>query len=113
MLVVSTSWLTAPLLTILLARMVISGFIIRRGIFAWPMFSTMSMARIEGIREDGKDFNQWDFEIHADIPNTMAGAILVLDYAASVGTAVEVGSLTIFDHKGQTRYVITENRPWR
>lgn len=100
------NWLCWTLTALILLRALISGLVVRRGMFAWPMFSEMSLASFRLHDEKGNEYNQWDDLIHADVGMTKAGVDLYLEFLRERHGSRLEGTVTVHDRQGVSTFSI-------
>lgn len=95
-------------MALVVLRATISGLVVKAGLFAWPMFSSMSMASFRVWDHNGTELNQWDHLIHADIGMTRAGADLYLEYLRAERAIPVQGAVTMFEDSGITTHEVRD-----
>jgi hypothetical protein len=100
-------WLKIALCAVLCIRMFVSGFVTKLGLFAWPMFSEMSMTSIQIIVGE-KSINPWHHLIDGDIGMTRQGLVSFLEYLTSLGIKAD-GHATIYDSEGIEEVAIADS----
>lgn len=103
-------WASWGFVALVVARATISGLIVREGVFAWPMFSAMSMASFRMRDRNGAPHNQWDDLIHADIGMTRAGVELYLQFLREERVLAVDGTVTMFEDSGISVHDVRDSR---
>ena len=79
--------------------------------FAWPMFSRMTLVSIFASYDNGQAFNQWDYFTQSDYGCTEAGAELLLSFVDPKARNSINGFIVVYSDKGVLCYPIENGVP--
>lgn len=106
MLSVIPAWLAVVGAVLITFRMVVSGFIVRRGLLSWPMFTGMCPIDIRGIDRDGRPLNQWDYFQHGDVNKSLEEVRVFLLFLESQKRVFDRVNVISYDENGVTKLVL-------